>query len=208
MNTSIQFLKDFCDFSNPNWVWILTGITRNKENTDKNSFMKRFIITKPEDIEKYYNILMEFMDKSKITYRIYISLNARDTVKTLFNFQKQLIDIGYEVCRGINNNNVNKIDSLWKTELAQMNNRGTKRFLLDIDNVEEELGERGGVVESLLVNHIPLYDILFIRRTPNGYAVVINPMDTRALLMDAKNKNIEIIVHKDSMVFVEQIIVE
>ena len=81
-----HILKSYCQFEK-NWVWILTGIARNKDNENSEKFRRRFVIKSHDDIEHSYHCLKEMMNKEGVTYRMYVSLNARDTLKTLFNFQ-------------------------------------------------------------------------------------------------------------------------
>lgn len=197
-NESIQFMEEYCEFKD-NWVWILTGIARNKDNETNEKFLKRFVIKSKNDISDSYFLLKEMMNKSGVTYRIYLSLNARDANKTLFNFQKKLIDLSYDASRGIENNNIKNIGSLWKTELAQSCNRATKNFLLDIDDFQDE-----DKVRELCASNKPEIGIVCIRRTPSGLACVINPNDTRGLVKSFKDNNIEMNLQRDSLLFIEQ----
>ena len=80
-----------------------------------------------------------------------------------------------------------------------MGNRGTKRILLDIDNCDNEPTD--------LLNYIRLemgVEIYTCRKTVSGWAVVIDSCDTRALIKKCNDESIELDMHKDSMLFVEQ----
>lgn len=198
-NKSIEFLKSYCQFEK-NWVWILTGIARNKDNENSEKFLRRFVIKSHDDIEHSYHCLKEMMNKEGVTYRMYISLNARDTLKTLFNFQHTLVALSFDIARGIDNGSISNIDSLWKTELAQSSNRATKRFLLDIDNFKN-----GRSVMDLLAKHYDdLVNVHALVETPSGLACVIDAIDTRGLEKEFKDAGIEMTIQKDSMVFLEQ----
>ena len=61
----LLFLEDFCEFQ-PNWVWILTGIARNKENDKNNEFLSRYIIKSKSEIEVYYDRLKKAMDENGV----------------------------------------------------------------------------------------------------------------------------------------------
>jgi len=198
-----DFIKSYCgDFHNPNWVWILKGISRSKDNQnnpDYHKCMRRFVLTKPEDIDECYLELRYFANDRSTVYRTYISLNARDTFKAAFSFQHTMATLTYGLARGLEDALVNSknISSLWKTELEQNGNRGTKRFLLDIDNCSNEPTD--------LLNYIRNdFCIYCHRKTVSGWAIVIDAGDTRDLVEKCKKENIELTVHNDSMLFIEQ----
>lgn len=201
MKESLQFLNKYCSFDEPDWVWILTSIIRNKDNANIKGALNRKIIREQNDIEQCYVYLKSLADNIDATYRMYISLNARSCKKTAFSFQHKLLDLNYDLARDIQgaNSQIKKIDSLWKTELAQSQNRATKRFLLDIDN-ESNL-EKVNILTDELNKITKIYTV---RKTVSGYVVAFDACDTRNVINIAKDNNIEMAVQKDSMVFVEQ----
>lgn len=203
---AIQFLEGYCDFTDPNHVWIMKGIARNKDNPDNSiKFMRRMVLTCKEDIQEIYYDIKHQMLAVHGVYRIYISLNARDAVKSLFNFQKRMVDIN----TGLFKNTPDalamskKIGSLWKTEMEQSSNRGTKRFLLDIDNCEcdEFVSDIADRVEEWTDK------IHCVNKTVSGYAIVFNACDTREIVEYLKILGAEYDLHKDSMLFIDQFIV-
>jgi len=211
--TSIEFMESYCDFSDPKWVWIMTGISRNKDNDDSGvRFIRRLIVAKPSEIAECYNEIKLLANNKNTTYRIYISLNARDVVKTSFEFQKTMIDIGYGLARGLEDHisMSKKIGSIWKTELAQIQNRGTKRVLLDIDGANSIQYSQllAYIMECYVMESETLpkakTKIYAHRSTPNGYHIVLDAFDTRELIAYCKWKDIKADLHRDSMVFVEQ----
>ena len=202
MNNAIDFIKSYCDFSNPNWVWILKGMSRSKDNQDNPDYhkcMRRFVLTKSEDIEELYSDWRLFANDSSTVYRTYISVNARDTFHAAFSFQHVMASLTYDLAKGLPAALVKSknLDSSWKTELEQIHNRGTKRFLLDVDNCENEPTD--------LLNYIRNdFGIYCHRKTVSGWAIVIDAGDTRALVEKCKQDNLDVDIHKDSMLFVEQ----
>jgi hypothetical protein len=205
MNESIQFLKSYCTFDNPKEIWLLKGITRNKDNKgnpDAERFMRRLVIAKPEDIEPCYNDIKRMGNALGTIYRVYVSLNSRDTVKGLFNFQKKLLEISYDVSRDLDDaiEITKKIGSKWKTELEQKSNRGTKRFLIDID--EDDVNLLSKVLhEARKLELQGLTTVHTHRKTVSGYAVVMDACDIRGFLDTFKDR--EVSIQKDSMLFVE-----
>jgi len=206
MNDSIQFLNDYCDFSNPNWVWMLKGISRNKDNDSGVKFMRRLVLSSPEDLITCRKDIHQTANDQDTRYRLYISLNARDAVKTLFEFQKKMIDIGQGLAKGLNDYVAlsKKVGSLWKTELEQRTNRGTKRFLLDVDNEPEEIKPLALVA---YLNQEVKTKVHCMRKTVSGWAITFDACDTRGFMEYYKeiglvaDKNT---LQRDSMVFVEQ----
>jgi len=205
MNEPIEFLHKYCDFSNPNAVWMLKRISRNKDNNGTGvKFMRRLVLRKPEEIEECRTEIMKLADDPNTTYRLYVSLNSRDVVKGLFNFQKKLIDIGTDLARGIDDAvwMSKKVHSLWKTELEQRSNRGTKRILLDIDN--ENADTKAIAVVAFLCKRTTVHAM---RRTVSGYAISFDACDTRDLLEFVQSLDIKTdknTLQRDSMVFIEQ----
>jgi len=204
MTEAELFVQNYCDFSNPNWVWILTGISRNKDKTPTDSgvkFMRRMIIANPDDVLSCYEDIKKMADNPNTVYRMYISLNARDVVNTLFNFQKKILNVGM----GLAKNQPDalelskKISSVWKRELAQTNNRGTKRILLDIDDNDVE---KFVCIEDFVLKMDT--EVITCRKTVNGYHLIFNACDTRALMIYCKEIGVDANLQRDSMVFVEQ----
>jgi hypothetical protein len=202
---AIKFLEEYCTFENPNKVWILKGVSRNKDQTQENTehFMRRFVVSKPEDIGKCYIDIKRMGNQKGTLYRLYVSLNSRDVIEGMFHFQKKLLDISHGVVRGIQDiiGQTHKLSSVWKTMLEQRCCRGTKRVLLDIDTRDEDLICR-------IQQYLGTKDILihFLRKTPSGYAIIIPACDMRGFDMEFnKEKREKIIdIQRDSMVFVQR----
>lgn len=199
---ALEFINNFCDFGNPNWLWILTGISRNKDNDEQGEkFFHRSIVGCPDDIEVSYDYIHRMTCNPDTSYRMYVSLNSRDAVSTIVNFQKKMIDINIDLFKGTPDSipMCKRVDSLWKSELAQKRNRGTKRLLLDIDaGLSDAMAIRTFVEQNLKT------DILTFHATASYYCMVINACDIRALEAYAKSHEIPLDIQRDSMVFVEK----
>jgi len=196
----IAFAMEYCDFSNPNHVWLMKGISRSKDNQKGYArFFRRAVITCPEDIEESYSEIRQLACKTGTVYRIYLSLNSRDVVKANFNYVKRLMDITAGVQQGLADQlaKSKKLGSEWKTELEQRRNRGTKRILIDVDDpslIDE--------VVDFVENELPTEKIHAYRKTPNGFAISVEACDTRGLMSKFKGKDIDI--QRDSMIFLER----
>jgi hypothetical protein len=204
-NEAIEFVREYCDFSNPDEVWMLKGVSRNKDNPtgspwgDMHRFMRRLVMRNADDIEQCYNDIKGMGNRKGTAYRVYVSLNSRNTIKGLFQFQKKLLDISHGVARGLDDFKMQtaKLHSVWKTELEQKGCRGTKRFLLDVDSQDKLLLQE---VQSHLVSIGTKVHV--VRPTVSGWAVVIDACDMRAFYDEFRGEAID--VQKDSMVFVEK----
>lgn len=203
MNEPLSFLNTYCDFSNPNWVWMLTGMSRTKDGTPIHKYMQRLVVANPDELQECYKRIKHEANNPQTTYRMYISLNARDAVKAAFAFQKTLLDIGYGLARGQQDALVKakRIASEWKTELAQSHSRATKRILLDIDTTD--VGQQVAIEAYLKIHKMVIHTV---RKTPNGCHIVIDACDTRDLISWCKIENIPFKnehINRDSLVFVE-----
>ena len=199
---ALHFCHQYCIFPEPNWVWIMTGISRNKDNDSSGvKFISRRVLTTPEDITTNYNDIRLLADDLNTTYRIYLSLNARDVIKATFGFQKKLIDIGYDLARGLPDAiaQSKKLGSIWKTELAQRSSRATKRLLLDIDDAS--MLQSSSIVRFLEDRGV---EIIVYRSTVSGVHIVFEACDTRELMEFVRNSGFKVDPQRDSMIFVEQ----
>jgi len=201
MNDSIEFIRHYCDWSDPDCVWMLKGVTRSKDNdTGFHRYMRRLVMVTPDDIESCYNDIKQMGNNQGTAYRVYVSLNSRNVIKGMFQFQKKLLDFSHGVARGLADvrKQTTKLGSVWKTVLEQRDCRGTKRLLLDVDTQDGEVLARVKAhISTEMDTHIHI-----LRPTVNGYAIVIDACDMRSFYKEFKGEEID--VQKDSMVFVEK----
>lgn len=76
----IDFIENYCDWSNPETVWMLKTAVRNKDNDPKTVKelkkagkllgMRRLVLTRPEDIERCYEEQRVTMNCDGIVYLI------------------------------------------------------------------------------------------------------------------------------------------
>jgi len=201
---SIEFIREYCDFFNPDDVWMLKGVSRSKDqNGEFHRFMRRLVVRNADDIEQCYSDIKGMGNRLGTVYRMYVSLNSRNTIKGLFQFQKKLLDISHGVTRGLEDFKMQcaKLHSVWKTELEQKGCRGTKRVLLDVDNGDKVFLDK--VIAKLNEMDAKIH---VVRPTVTGYAVVIEACDMRPFYAEYGNEgnNKFIDVQRDSMVFVEK----
>ena len=173
-------------------VSLLYAIRRRKDqNPDKKEKDLLFRqIVKDEDVD--LKILKERVKKHKGVWRIYKTINKRDT-------RKAMIDLNLRLTEDRNCDLANRIESIWKTCLMQPKNKTTNYILLDIDTKDNELvTEIINIIESTEIKYL-------VKETPNGFHIVVyhtkeNPFDTR-LIRKLNYDNIEI--KKDALLFRE-----
>jgi hypothetical protein len=204
-NEALEFMHEYCDFSDPNCVWVMKGISRNKDNPDNpymDRFLRRMIVTVPDDIDDCYDEIHSLANDPDTKYRIYMSLNSRDVVDAAFQFQKKLVDITQGLAKGHNDalQMAKKVGSMWKTALEQRHARGTKRILLDIDNCDLPPTHVVAYLRNVIITPVHC-----MRQTVSGWAVVADACDTRGLLHQCKTQwGLEVDLQRDSMLFIEQ----
>ncbi len=200
MISAIHFLNDYCTFEDPNCVWVLTGISRAKDNVEGyHKYLQRLVLTKPEDILECVNRIKAETLKPNTTYRMYVSINSRDVVKTTFNFQKTLLEISYLLAKGNADalNQAKRLSSLWKNELAQNCNRGTKRVLVDLDT-----NDNASVRHVLeFIQSMPT-QLIVSRPSLSGHHFILNACDTRGLVAFGKQNEYPLDIQRDSLLYV------
>jgi hypothetical protein len=141
--------------------------------------MFREIITNEEKLrQKYYRLKVLAQNYTpeeggSLTFRLYITPNARDTEKSMYIFQKQLIDMQKQIASGheTTREKIKRLDKEWESTLQTDGNKDDNYFIIDIDEESEELFERAW--KSLEENT----DILHATETPNGYHIITEPFN-------------------------------
>jgi len=168
--------------TNNEYVDLLLAVRRHKENP----LIKGEICFR-EVLKSETSLLVL---KTKIAnypgiWRIYKSINKRDTRKAVKLLQKTLID-NPEHWKG-------RIDSLWKTCLLQRECRAEKKMLIDLDTNDKDIYDK---VIELIGDKL----VLSVK-SPNGYNIVTEMIDTR-LFDEFKNVTT---FNRDGYVFLERI---
>lgn len=132
-----------------------------------------------------YEILRKKIEPYEGVWRIYKTVNGRRLEPARKFLMKALIEKPER--------HEHKIDSLWKTALLQKGSRYEKKFLIDIDKLMKENDVRN-LMGSLSV------EIEQIRKTPNGWHVVTNELDSR----DFEDVE-DIEIKRDGLIFIEKI---
>lgn len=177
----LSFLESYCDFGE-NRAYILSTMARPKENESINHGsipMFREIITDEEGIRRKYARLKALAENytpkegGDLTFRFYITANARDIQKSFYLFQKSLIEMQHNIANGHDETleKIKRLDKEWESTLQSEGNKEDNYFIIDIDTENHEtyedtyeaLDEETGILTSI--------------KTPNGYHIITNPFN-------------------------------
>ena len=167
-------------------VHLLLAIRRSKENegqTHKDELCFREIIRDSE--EETLQKIKSRISNLPGTWRIYHTVNARDTRKATKLLMHELLD-HFE-------DQHYRVDSLYKKMLLQTACRKTKYFMLDIDNKDMDLAF-GLPFGSFIPKAIEIHE------SPNGWHVVVEPFN-----LSKFKPTKEVTVIKDGYYFVEKV---
>lgn len=175
----INFLQEYCDFSAER-AYVLLAIARPKENrqlsANKNPVI-RDIITKESEITPAVSKLCagataeSQLFEPPLTFRLYITVNARDVQKAFFQFQKQTINLTKNHINGHHESTekMAKMHTEWYSTLQQKGNKDNDYFLIDIDTKDQDTVND---IEKSLKKHTTVHTKI---ETPNGYHLVVSP---------------------------------
>ena len=170
-----DFMHDYCKFGQDR-VYPLMAIARKNENkhlTKNSEIVFREVLKKPEDInrkvEKLQNAAQNYTGEKQDdpVFRLYMSVNARNTVDAYWNFRERMNQWIQDLMNGDDaaSYKLKKIDSHWKSELQRSPSRDETLFLFDIDEPDAPLEDFTDFLEDYT-------DVVTYRETPNGFHVI------------------------------------
>lgn len=201
----IQSLKIHCEFNNPYDCYVLLAVSRKKDTpeiTNSQEIVFREVIKSEKDIAKKYlkvkTMCQTYQDEEgkKYPFYIYVSLNARDSLKATFELMKKINLWTEEALRGVDRSQFFKkvYGHFYSTLMYRTcKSKHTKYFMFDLDdksiieNVLEEIGE----------------NVVMVKETRNGYHIKTKAFDTRSIMELFKDSELEI--KRDGQLFVEYI---
>jgi len=176
------------DFENPHNVHVLIALARSKNNpglTANSQVMLRKICRNMNDYITKLEELKLQCENRDLNFYLYVSVNPRDVTKAYKHFKKEMI--GRENAALFNDNDefyhyAKRIDQKWYTSLMKPQSKGTKRFLIDIDEVNEYVVDF--VRDQLKYMRHPngyVPKIHYVKTTRNGYHMVTDPFNPQLL---------------------------
>ncbi len=182
MTVDIDELQAFCEFG-PDRVYLLLGIARAKENPETDERDRRTIrevVTDSEDLPETVAQLAHATSRSDATYRLYLTVNARDALAATFDLRRRMDD--WLEMRLHGNEGVaakfTQVDSEYKSVLQSDACADDSYFIFDLDDATRAEADR---LESALA---AVTTVRLVRETPNGYHLVTEPFDYTAFETD------------------------
>ena len=198
---SLDTLRRVCKFEDENDVYILYAIARKRYNplTNAQEIVFREVIKDDRDIMRKYRRIMGLINEySEYNFYVYITLNARDTVKGLFSMQNEINNWikdyfnNVDICRKLK-----RVNNYWMSNIMKPHSRARRgKFMIDIDTLEPVL------VQNILKVLNTYANVLFMTHTRNGYHVITKPFDVKKFSEELIQYNHLFEIKKDALVFV------
>lgn len=177
----LDMLSNFCEFSDDR-AYMITSMARPKENDEISHGsipMFREIFTDEDSLRRKYakiktlgqNYISE--EGNTLTFRIYFTPNARDTMSALHTFDKKITDFHENIYNGHEETKkkIRRMDKIWKSTIEKDKNKAESYFIIDIDTTEKDIFEKGkSEIQELT-------DIIHTRKSPNGYHILTEPFN-------------------------------
>jgi hypothetical protein len=166
----VDRVEEWCTFGDGR-AYILMAIARKKFNediTNTEEVVHRRVISDDEQIEEQVGDLLAMMERRDLSFRLYLTVNARDVVRAYHFFFEKMVSWSQELHDGHDPaiEKMGRLSSEWKSVLHAPGSRDECFFLFDVDDVSEEEGWR---FERALDEHT---DVKGYAVTPNGYHFV------------------------------------
>ncbi len=196
-----MIFEDLMDFSNHN-IYFLFGLARVKNNKDISKHSREFFREPIRSMESYKIKLDEMKVKCELTGHkmyMYVSVNARDTVKGYVNFKNTITEYESQALFGKDDfrDPLMRIDKLWYSCMMKPNARATKYFLLDVDTKDIDIIDDAiATVSDYTIKGVGT-EIKLVQETRNGYHVITTPFDVRIL-----ERFEDISIKKDGLLYI------
>lgn len=178
------------------------AIARKKENpgiASTSEIVFREVVKNSKDIkrkrEKLENACTEYGSAEK--FRLYFSVNARNTQKGYFRFKERLDSWIEKKINGQDdiNRKLKRVDSHWKSELQKPNSKDETSFLYDLDTKESQACDK-------LIKELEKQTTIKLKvETPNGHHIVTKPFNHNKI----PHFDFEVERLNDRMFFVDRI---
>ncbi|MCU4802499.1 hypothetical protein OB920_19220 [Halobacteria archaeon HArc-gm2] len=195
MPIEIDDFQEYCEFG-PERVYLLLAIARSKDNeglTASSEPVIREIVAEAEELPETVARLDHAVSRFEERYRLYLSVNARDTTSALFRLRERTDDWLEMRFHGDTDvlRKFKRVDSEFVSVLQSDACADETNFLFDLDDVSAD--EADAFADSLADSTT----VLLRRETPNGFHVVTEPFDYTRL-----SAGVEYELKTDDMVFV------
>lgn len=170
--------REYCEFGEDR-VYLLLAIARDKNDEradDEDTPTMRRVVEDAEDLERSADRLAHAASRYDSRYRLYLTVNARDTVAAFFALRERMD--GWLRARLAGDEGVRRkfgrVDREFLSVLQSDGSRADRYFLFDVDDADPDERDRlRGALEAETT-------VSLDRETPNGYHLVTAPFDYTA----------------------------
>lgn len=204
-----EVIEDFLEFGEDR-VYFLMALARPKENkelTDNSKPCLRYVVKDENDLQRKLDRLKHEVERFDYNFRVYLSVNARNTVDAFFNLRRRMDNWVDSVFVGDKDQdsmkNLKRIDKKWKSELQRESSKDETFFIFDVDEPEDSARQK---MEDEIVKAGG--NCLISRETPNGWHIVTKPfqypeVSTPQIKKGGRPVDYEVLT--DGMIFLEMI---
>lgn len=210
-NSPLETLLGHCEFNNEYDCYVLLAVSRKKDTpeiTNSQEVIFREVIKNEKDIKRKYLKIKAMCESYRdengksFPFYLYISLNARDSLKATFELMGKINLWLEESMRGVDRSQFfKKVYGHFYSTLMHKTSKSkhTKYFMFDFDIKDEGTLY---LFTELLKKHTTVSMVI---ETKNGYHVKVNPFNAEDI-RDFLNEHSEIIeLKRDANLFVEYI---
>lgn len=207
----LDMINEHCEFNNPYDCYVLLAVSRKKDTpeiTNSQEIVFREVIKSKKDIKKKYlkvkAMCESYRDENGKSYPfyLYVSLNARDSLKATFALIGKINLWIEETMRGVDRSQFfKKVYGHFYSTLMHKTSKSsnTKYFMFDFDIKDQEVL---GSFITLLEKHTK---VVMTVETKNGYHIKVKPFNAEEI-RDVLEEQKEIIeLKRDANLFVEYI---
>ena len=208
---SVKMLKTHCEFKGKYDVYILLAVSRKKDTpeiTNSQEIVFREVIKNESDIIRKYNKVKAMCESYRdengksFPFYLYVSLNARDSLKATFALMGKINLWMEETMRGVDRSQFfKKVYGHFYSTLMHKTSKSkhTKYHMFDFDTKDQaELGDFLDILKEYT-------ETVMIVETKNGYHIKVEPFNAMEIQKHLdENKDI-IELKRDANMFVEYI---
>lgn len=171
----VETITGWCEFGDYR-AYILTAIARathNDELTQSDEVVYRRVLCNADDVGRQYDDLRALLARHDHTFRIYLTVNARNTLDAYFDFREEMNGWIRDLVAGDEHAapKLGKIDAYWKSALHDPKARDDRYFQFDVDEVTD------AEIDAFTTALDAQTTIMLTRSTPNGYHVLAEPFN-------------------------------
>lgn len=204
-------LEEHCEFLSPYDAYVLLAVSRKKDTphiTNSQEIVFREVIKNENDIKRKHlkikAMCESYRDEEGKSYPfyLYVSLNARDSLKATFALMGKINLWMEETMRGVDRSQFfKKVYGHFYSTLMYKTSKSkhTKYFMFDFD-IQDEDALKSFI--TLLEKHT---EVSMIIKTKNGYHIKVKPFNAEEIRATLEEQKEIIGLKRDANLFVEYI---